>query len=117
MRSATHVDRKVGENLLRFRLLRGMTQEQLAAAVGVTFQQIQKYENGRNRISASRLWAFSEALGVPVADFYAGLNAGSGDAAGLTVEQQSVLAALSSLRRSHRTALMAYIRFLKLDAP
>lgn len=47
MRSATGIDKKVGENLFKFRLLRGMTQENLADAVGVTFQQIQKIREGQ----------------------------------------------------------------------
>jgi transcriptional regulator with XRE-family HTH domain len=47
-----------------------MTQQQLATAVGVRFQQIQKYECGANRISAARLWQLSEALDVPVSYFF-----------------------------------------------
>ncbi|AEO50143.1 XRE family transcriptional regulator [Rhodospirillum rubrum F11] len=47
-----------------------MSQEQLANAVGVTFQQIQKYERGSNRVSASRLYDISKVLGVPVAFFF-----------------------------------------------
>ena len=50
-----------------------LTQEQLAAAVGVRFQQIQKYECGANRISASRLWLLSQALEAPIGYFYEGL--------------------------------------------
>ena len=48
----------------------GMTQQQLADAVGIRFQQIQKYESGANRISAARLWSIAQALGAPVAFFY-----------------------------------------------
>jgi transcriptional regulator with XRE-family HTH domain len=51
----------------------GMTQQQLAERVGIKFQQIQKYETGMNRISASRLWDISAALGVPVSFFFEGL--------------------------------------------
>jgi transcriptional regulator with XRE-family HTH domain len=54
--------------------LLGLTQQQLAGAVGVRFQQIQKYECGANRISAARLWQLSEALEVPVGYFYDGLS-------------------------------------------
>jgi len=49
-----------------------MTQQQLAQRVGIKFQQIQKYETGTNRISASRLWDIAEALEVPVAFFFEG---------------------------------------------
>jgi len=52
----------------------GMTQQQLAEKVGIKFQQIQKYETGMNRVSASRLWDISDALDVPVAYFFEGLR-------------------------------------------
>lgn len=52
----------------------GMTQQQLAERVGIKFQQIQKYETGMNRISASRLWDIAEALGVTVSFFFEGLQ-------------------------------------------
>jgi len=51
-----------------------MTQQQLAEKVGIKFQQIQKYETGMNRVSASRLWDIAEALSVPVAYFFDGVN-------------------------------------------
>jgi transcriptional regulator with XRE-family HTH domain len=51
-----------------------MTQQQLAQAVGIRFQQIQKYESGANRISASRLWDLSRALDMPVSFFFEGLT-------------------------------------------
>jgi transcriptional regulator with XRE-family HTH domain len=52
----------------------GMTQQQLAEKVGIKFQQIQKYETGMNRVSASRLWDISEALEVPVSFFFDGID-------------------------------------------
>lgn len=67
------VDRHVG---LRIRLRRkeiGISQEKLGEALGITFQQVQKYERGANRISASKLWETARALRVPVAYFYEGL--------------------------------------------
>jgi transcriptional regulator with XRE-family HTH domain len=51
----------------------GMTQQQLASKVGIKFQQIQKYETGMNRISASRLWDIAEALDVKISFFFEGL--------------------------------------------
>ena len=53
----------------------GVTQQQLAEKVGIKFQQIQKYETGMNRISASRLWDIAEAMEVPVAFFFEGIDA------------------------------------------
>jgi transcriptional regulator with XRE-family HTH domain len=58
----------------------GMTQQQLAEKVGIKFQQIQKYETGMNRVSASRLWDISEALSVPVEFFFEGLEGGGAEA-------------------------------------
>lgn len=52
----------------------GVTQQQLADRVGIKFQQIQKYETGMNRVSASRLWDIAHALDVPVNFFFEGLH-------------------------------------------
>ena len=68
------VDLHVGGRLKQIRGLRGLSQTNLADSVGLTFQQIQKYENGANRISASRLWEFAEHLNVPISFFYDGLD-------------------------------------------
>lgn len=64
------VDEWVGKRLRARRVLVGMSQETLGHAVGLTFQQIQKYENGANRIGASRLYEFSRVLDVPVSYFF-----------------------------------------------
>jgi transcriptional regulator with XRE-family HTH domain len=70
------IDLHLGRRLRRRRRLLGLTQQQLAAVVGVRFQQIQKYECGANRISAARLWRIAEALEVPISYFYDGLGEG-----------------------------------------
>jgi transcriptional regulator with XRE-family HTH domain len=75
---AGHIDLHLGKRLRRRRRLLGLTQQQLASAVGVRFQQIQKYECGANRISAARLWELAEALEVPINYFYEGLEADNG---------------------------------------
>lgn len=72
-KSPHHVDVHVGARIRQQRTLLGMSQEKLGQAVGITFQQIQKYEKGSNRIGASRMWQFAQALGVPVASFFEGL--------------------------------------------
>jgi len=74
-RSTTPVDHHVGAAVRTRRVELGMSQTDLANAVGITFQQIQKYENGANRVSASRLWQFAAVLSVPVDSFFAGLAA------------------------------------------
>lgn len=68
-----HVDAHVGKRIRHRRWMVGMTQQQLADKVGIKFQQIQKYETGMNRVSASRLWDIAEALGVTIAFFFEGL--------------------------------------------
>ena len=67
------IDVHLGRRLRRRRRLLGLTQQQIAHACGVRFQQIQKYECGANRMSAARLWRLAEALDVPVAYFFDGL--------------------------------------------
>ena len=64
------IDAHVGRKLFKFRLRQGMSQKLLASKVGVTYQQIQKYEKGLNRIAASRLYAISKALNTPIQDFF-----------------------------------------------
>ena len=73
------VDVHVGKRVRHRRWMVGMTQQQLAEKVGIKFQQIQKYETGMNRISASRLWDISEALNVSVGFFFEGLEGEHGN--------------------------------------
>ena len=68
------VDVHVGKRVRHRRWMVGMTQQQLAERVGIKFQQIQKYETGMNRVSASRLWDIADALEVPVSFFFEGLD-------------------------------------------
>ncbi|MCR9151157.1 MAG: helix-turn-helix domain-containing protein [Rhodobacteraceae bacterium] len=68
------VDAHVGKRIRHRRWMVGMTQQQLADKVGIKFQQIQKYETGMNRVSASRLWDISDALGVQISFFFEGLD-------------------------------------------
>jgi transcriptional regulator with XRE-family HTH domain len=64
------IDLHVGKRLRLRRTLFGLSQEQLGAELNITFQQVQKYERGANRISASRLWDMSQILDVPVNYFF-----------------------------------------------
>lgn len=68
------VDAHVGKRVRHRRWMMGMTQQQLGDKVGIKFQQVQKYETGMNRISASRLWDIAHALDVPIAYFFEGLE-------------------------------------------
>ena len=64
------IDMHVGKRVRLRRTLLGMSQEQLGASLKITFQQVQKYERGTNRISASRLWDISQILDVPISYFF-----------------------------------------------
>ncbi len=64
------IDAHVGAILRKLRLERGLSQTELAKAGGVTFQQLQKYESGKNRVSASMLYTLAMALDTPIADFF-----------------------------------------------
>lgn len=69
-RDPNFVDRHVGNRVRMRRLLVSMSQEKLGELLGITFQQVQKYEKGSNRVSASRLYQIARVLGVPVQYFY-----------------------------------------------
>lgn len=73
-REPNSIDRHVGTRLRLRRSLLGMSQTDLGKKLGVTFQQIQKYERGTNRIGASRLFSVANALEVPISYFYEGLD-------------------------------------------
>lgn len=76
-----HVDISVGRAVRAERKARGFSQERLATAIEVSFQQLQKYERGTNRISASKLHDIATTLGVSVTDFYGELIGGGPQAA------------------------------------
>jgi len=73
------IDVQVGARVRARRLLIGINQETLAKALGLTFQQVQKYEGGANRVSASRLSQIAKFLDVPVEYFFSGLHAGGSE--------------------------------------
>jgi transcriptional regulator with XRE-family HTH domain len=71
-KSATNTDKLVGRNIRVHRLASGLTQEELGEKLGVTFQQVQKYEKGTNRVGSGRLYQIAQILAVPVTSFFAG---------------------------------------------
>jgi transcriptional regulator with XRE-family HTH domain len=72
------VDEHIGRRLYRRRRLLGLTQRDLAIAIDVRFQQIQKYESATNKMSASRLWRLAQVLDVPIGYFFEGLSSKPG---------------------------------------
>ena len=73
-RSAAAIDDHVGERIRERRIMLGLTQQQLAEMIGVTYQQAHKYERGINRVSAGRLFQIARALSAPITYFYEGIG-------------------------------------------
>ena len=105
------VDVHVGKRIRTRRWMVGLTQQQIADAVGIKFQQIQKYETGANRVSASRLYDIAAALESPIGYFFEDIEADSGgsvtektmiDGATVGVEQFTDKEALDFLRYYYR---------------
>ncbi|HEX2591919.1 MAG TPA: helix-turn-helix transcriptional regulator [Rhizomicrobium sp.] len=93
---ATDIDAHVGERIRALREQRGMSQEALGQSVDVSFQQIQKYERGTNRVGASRLFELSQVFNVPVETFFSGLPSEGKDDA----EARAAVSQLSQFARS-----------------
>lgn len=77
---AGDIDIFIGKKLTSFRKALNLSQEALAEALGITFQQVQKYEKGKNRIAAARLYEFSKILNVRTDDFFDGYEKGKASA-------------------------------------
>jgi len=112
------VDVAVGARIRLFRKLRGLSQQALAESAGVTFQQIQKYERGANRVSASMLARIASALRTPVSELFgeAGNGGGAVDEVAAMLAQPGaieLLRAYANLPRGQaRTALVEFVRTL-----
>lgn len=108
------VDRHVGTRVRQRRRVLGLTQQDLAADLGVTFQQVQKYELGFNRVSASRLWQVARVLDVEVEFFFEGLDhaPGTGDQAVPDEEAMSLLRSFSAISDRKRRRLLDLARCL-----
>ena len=117
--AADPVDVAVGARIRLLRKVRGLSQQALAEAAGVTFQQIQKYERGANRVSASMLARIAKTLSVPVAEMFGENAAYSGavdEVAALLAEPGALelLKAYSGLPRGvSRSALVEFVRSLR----
>lgn len=107
------VDIYVGKRLRMRRTILGMSQESIGNAIGVTFQQIQKYERGINRMGSSRLYDFARLLGVPVSYFFEGYdeeNGGLAYASGLSEENPSSFEHEKLTSRETLEMMRAYYR-------
>ncbi len=83
-KSPNPIDKHVGSRVRMRRMMVNMSQEKLGEKLGITFQQIQKYEKGTNRIGASRLQQIANVLGVPVGFFFEGAPVADGSAKGFS---------------------------------
>jgi len=122
------IDLQLGRRLRRRRQILGLTQQQIAARVGIRFQQVQKYECAANKMSAERLWGLAKALEVPVTYFYDGLaDDASADAIAATAaneaddiiaskETRELVTAYYRLDRKPRRHLLELARALDVRA-
>jgi transcriptional regulator with XRE-family HTH domain len=114
-RSTAAIDDHVGARIRERRIMLGLTQQQLAEMIGVTYQQAHKYERGINRVSAGRLFEIARVLNAPITYFYEGLGeslpepkehdrARLAALAGVAkIRSQGVLAAVAALARAVET--------------
>jgi transcriptional regulator with XRE-family HTH domain len=111
---AQDVDRYIGARIRARRIMLGLTQQQMAELVGVTYQQAHKYEKGINRVSAGGLYRIAKALGVEVSYFFEGLQ--TADRFVLSPQQQMLLELARNYVnipvREHREAVIALARAL-----
>lgn len=120
---AIDVDRYVSLRIRQRRIMLGLTQQQLAELIGVTYQQAHKYETGINRISAGRLYQIAQALGVEVAYFYEDVieHDGSGHKSELLPQQRMLLELARNFasidNRKHQEAICNLARALALTEP
>ena len=98
VKAADDIDAYIGSRVRLRRMTVGVSQEQLGEALGLTFQQIQKYEKGQNRIGAGRLYRIARILSTPIDYFYDGLppTAGSDDKASIAARSADIQAFMSS---------------------
>lgn len=112
-RATNAVDKRLGQRVRTRRLEIGMSQERLAETLGVTFQQVQKYEKGVNRIAASRLFAISSALEMPVGRFFDGI-AGAAIGGVAEAEEEFVHDALATPEGMQLMTMFASIKNSKV---
>lgn len=117
-RVPTEADREIGVRITARRKIVGISQSALAQAVGVTFQQLQKYERGENRVSAGRLHLIAKVLGTTIGALVGEEGASSidGEAAALLGEAGAVdlLRLFAELKEGHRSFVIRFVRDLRI---
>ena len=117
---AQDIDRHIGARMHRRRIMLGLTQQQLADLIGVTYQQAHKYEKGINRIAAGRLSRIAQALGVEVGYFFEGMSQ-TPEAVAATPQQRLLMELARSFMalpsRKHQEAICNLVRTLANTDP
>jgi transcriptional regulator with XRE-family HTH domain len=114
---AEDVDRNVGARVRQRRVMLGLTQQQMADLIGVTYQQAHKYEKGINRVAAGRLYQMARVLGVDIGYFFEGLNESGTVQASPKQRMLLELARnfISIPTRKHQEAVCSLARALTID--
>jgi transcriptional regulator with XRE-family HTH domain len=114
---AEDVDRNVGARVRQRRVMLGLTQQQMADLIGVTYQQAHKYEKGINRVAAGRLYQMARVLGVDIGYFFEGLNENRAIQASPKQRMLLELARnfISIPTRKHQEAVCSLARALTID--
>ncbi|MGP1276356.1 MAG: helix-turn-helix domain-containing protein [Caulobacterales bacterium] len=118
-RKASSIDVHVGHRVRLKRQSMGLSQQELGERLGITFQQLQKYERGANRISAGKLFELSQALGVNVAWFFEGVTANvnafepKGDAASVLYDSVALRAAESLMRIKDKNVRVRLVKTIE----
>lgn len=107
------VDVFVGQRLRELRMLAGLSQSDVAAGLGLTFQQLQKYERGFNRVSASRLYKLAQFFRVPVSVFFEGLDSQTGSPIAVSDAQASDAVDPTTLRSREALMLARYFQSIR----
>lgn len=113
-RQTSYVDLHLGMQLKARRLMADMSQTELARRAGISYQQIQKYESGINRMSAAHLYTFAKALGCSTNSFFEGLKDGASDPANplLSDAEVNILRALRDLGGNNKKLAVDFLKFL-----
>jgi transcriptional regulator with XRE-family HTH domain len=112
---ARELDRHIGARVRARRIMLGLTQQQLAERIGITYQQTHKYEGGINRMAASRLHEVAQLLGVDVGFFFEGLHRAEESPSGATPQQRLLLELAKNfmiLSPEHQQAICRIVRML-----
>jgi transcriptional regulator with XRE-family HTH domain len=118
MRDGAHpVDIAVGNRIRVQRMMKGWSQERLADFLGLTFQQVQKYERGMNRVSASRLYEISQAFDVPIPWFFEGVVTNPSDFVDWTQDAavMEMVRLLTTFTSEQRARLVSLLRSFEPD--